>query len=73
MKCHVCGGVLAPRITDLPFKLDDTRIVVIRSLPVVECGTCPEYLLEDDVLAEVDRILSGVGSTAELEVVRYAA
>jgi len=73
MKCHVCGGVLTPRSTDLPFKLDDTRIVIIRGLPVVECGNCPEYLLEDSVLSRVDQILERVDSTSELEIIRYAA
>jgi YgiT-type zinc finger domain-containing protein len=47
MKCRTCGGTLDQRITDLPFKIDDTRIVVVRRVPV--------------------------DSSAELEVIRYAA
>jgi YgiT-type zinc finger domain-containing protein len=73
MKCHVCGGVLEPVITDLPFKLSHRAIVVIRDLPVLQCGACRDYLLEDPVMSRVDEILAGIAEGAELEVVRFAA
>jgi YgiT-type zinc finger domain-containing protein len=73
MKCLVCGGTLTQALTDLPFKVRETSIVIVKNLPVLQCGSCPEYLLEDSVLSRVDQILERVDSTAELEVIRYAA
>lgn len=73
MKCTTCGGVLQAVDTDLPFKVSDTTIVILKQLPVLQCRSCSEYMLEDSVLARVEGILSGVDSAAELEVVRYAA
>jgi YgiT-type zinc finger domain-containing protein len=73
MRCTVCGGELTRGTTDLPFKVSETSIVIIKNLPVLRCGSCPEYLLEDAVLARVDRILDQVDSSAELEIVRFAA
>jgi YgiT-type zinc finger domain-containing protein len=59
MKCRVCGGLLEHRVTDLPFKIGDSSIVVVKDLPVLECRQCGEIELED--------------KSAELEVVRFAA
>ena len=73
MRCTTCGGMLQAINTDLPFKVSDTTIVILKQLPVLQCRSCSEYMLEDSVLARVDEILSEVDSAAELEVVRYAA
>jgi len=73
MKCSVCGGDLKTATTDLPFKVSDTTIVILKGLPVVQCARCPEYLIDDEVLRRVDEILVGVKGGTELEVVRYAA
>jgi YgiT-type zinc finger domain-containing protein len=73
MKCTACGSELRAVSTDLPFKVRETGIVILKCLPVLQCGNCPEYLLKDAVLARVDRILSGLGGNVELEIVRYAA
>ena len=73
MKCTVCGGGLRTAMTDLPFKVSDTTIVILKGLPVVQCGRCPEYLIDDDVLRKVDEILARVEGRTELEIVRYAA
>lgn len=73
MKCHVCGSKMARTVTDLPFKLTEGAIVIIKKLPVVQCTNCAEYLLEDRVMASVDRILSKIDGSAELEIVKYAA
>jgi hypothetical protein len=35
MRCTVCGAELKPTRTDLPLKVGDTRIVIVKSLPVV--------------------------------------
>lgn len=60
-------------VTDLPFKLTQQAIVVIRGLPVLQCRNCTDYLLEDRVMAQVETILERVDDAAELEVVKYAA
>jgi YgiT-type zinc finger domain-containing protein len=73
MKCTVCGGQLETTTTDLPFKVGDTTIVILKGIPVVQCARCPEYLMDDDVLRRVDEILARVEGRTELEVVRYAA
>jgi YgiT-type zinc finger domain-containing protein len=72
MRCHVCGANLRRVVTDLPFKVADETIVVLKQLPVMQCGNCQEYLIEDAVMAEIDGILEKVSRGAELEVVRYA-
>ena len=73
MKCAVCGGELVRATSDLPFKVSDTSIVILKGLPVIQCARCPEYLMEDEVLRRVDEILSKVEGGTELEIVRYAA
>ena len=73
MRCTVCGAELTATRTDLPFKVRETSIVILKNLPVVQCRNCPEYLIEDEVLSRVDEILAGVDSGAEVEIIRYAA
>ena len=73
MKCTMCGAKMDRVVSDLPFKTTDHTIVILKSLPVLQCGNCTEYFLEDVVLSRVDEILATVGSAAELEVIRYAA
>jgi YgiT-type zinc finger domain-containing protein len=73
MKCRVCGAGMSTVVSDLPFKTTDHTIVILKSLPVLQCANCAEYLLEDTVLSRVDEILAGVAGAAELEVIRYAA
>jgi YgiT-type zinc finger domain-containing protein len=73
MRCEVCGAELAAIKTDLPFKVRQSGIVVVKGLPVLQCTNCPQYLLEDAVLARVDQILGCVDSRTALEIIRYAA
>jgi YgiT-type zinc finger domain-containing protein len=73
MRCEVCGAELSAITTDLPFKVREPGIVILKGLPVLQCGNCPQYLLEDAVLARVDQILRQVSGGTELEVIRYAA
>lgn len=73
MRCTVCGAELKATRTDLPFKIRETSIVILKNLPVVQCGNCPEYPIEDGVLSRVDEILARVDSGAEVEIIRYAA
>ena len=56
MICYRCGSRMEERITDLPFKLSDSSIVIIKGLPVTQCSGCGEYLLADAVMAQVEQI-----------------
>jgi len=73
MRCHVCGGQLEPAVTDMPFKTGDKRIVILKGLPVLQCASCSEYVIEDTVMAQVDTMLTEADQRAELEIMSYAA
>ena len=73
MKCMVCGATLRSTTTDLPLKVSDRTIVVVKKLPVLQCEGCIEYLIEDPVMAKVDELLSRVDRSIELEIVPFAA
>ena len=73
MKSHVCGSKMKPMNTDLPFKVSEITIVILKGLPVLQCESCSEYLLDDQVLKSVEEILENANTQAELEVVKYAA
>ena len=72
MTCHTCNGKLEKLITDLPFKVI-SAIVIIKELPVFQCSSCSEYVLDDSVMARVEVILNSIDKSAEVEIVRYAA
>ncbi len=73
MKCRVCGSKVKPVVTDLPFKISETTIVILKGLPVLQCENCSEYLLEDTVMERVEQLLEKVNAAAELEIIKYAA
>ena len=73
MKCHVCGNALRASITDLPFKVSERTIVILKNLPVEQCEACSEYLIRDAVFAKVEELLSGVDTGVELEIIPFAA
>ena len=73
MKCRICGGHLEARFTNLPFKVSDRSIVILKALPVLQCRQCSETELEHQTMVRVDQLLSAVDRSAELEVIRYAA
>ena len=73
MKCRVCGGSQQQLRTDLPFKLSESTIVILKDTPVLQCANCSEYSLEDVVMGRVDGLLAAVDRSAELEIIRFAA
>jgi YgiT-type zinc finger domain-containing protein len=73
MKCRVCGGTLQPIVTDLPFKVSERTIVIVKALPVLQCERCSEYLMDDAVFARVEQLLATVDTAAELEIIPFAA
>ena len=72
MNCHNCGAELKKIITDLPFKVDNSSIIIIKKTPALQCQNCNEYLIEDSVMEKVDSILNNIDSMAELEILSYA-
>lgn len=70
MNCRVCGGRLEKRVTDLPFKVSDTAIVIVKSLPVLQCRQCGDTEMEDAEMSRVNELLAAVDHSAELEVIR---
>ena len=72
MKCHVCGGRTSSVVTDMPFKVSNTSIVIIRQMPVANCANCGQYLIDDPVMERVESIIKGVNAGTELEIVQYA-
>ena len=73
IKCQVCGGAMQAIVTDLPFKLAERAIVIVKDLPVLQCDGCSEYLLEDATLQRIDELLARADASAELEIIRFAA
>ena len=59
MNCAVCGARMAQVASDLPFKTADHTIAILKDVPVLQCGNCGDYLLEDAAMSRVDEILSG--------------
>ena len=72
MVCHNCGEELEKLITDLPFKLENNSIVIVKKLPVHQCSNCHEYMIDDETMGKVDEILNRIDKTAELEILSYA-
>jgi YgiT-type zinc finger domain-containing protein len=72
MRCRICGGLLEARVTDLPFKTGDSSIVILRSIPVLQCRQCGDTELERATMTRVDRLLAAVDGSAELAMIRYA-
>ena len=73
MKCTVCDTKLSAAHSNLPFKVSDQTIVILKSLPVLRCENRPQYRIEDRAFSRVEQILTGVDSATELEIIRYAA
>ena len=45
MHCTVGGATLRPTTSDLPFKVREHTIVIVKNLPVLECTNCIHYLI----------------------------
>ncbi len=73
MKCSVCGSRLEPTTTDLPFKVTERTIVILKQLPVAQCERCSEDSIEDSIFARVEELLSDVNTSSELEIIPFAA
>jgi YgiT-type zinc finger domain-containing protein len=59
--------------TDLPFKVSERTIVIVKDLPVLQCERCSEYLMDDPTFARVEEMLAHADKGAELEIIAFAA
>jgi len=73
MPCTVCGATLRLTTSDLPFKVREHTIVILKNLPVLECVNCVQYLIADREFSRVEQMLAQVNGAAELEILRYVA
>lgn len=73
MRCRICAGNLRSTRTDLPFKVSERTIVIVKQLPVLQCDRCSEYSLDDPTFARVEEMLSSADKHAELEIIPFAA
>jgi YgiT-type zinc finger domain-containing protein len=75
MICHRCGSEqVEEQITDLPFKLDIHKILIVKHTPAFVCESCGEIMLSDSVMESIDAIIRKIEKTDyELEVMRFAA
>ena len=71
MTCHICGGRFEKVVTSVPFKVADDAIVIFRSLPVLQCLNCREYVIENAVMDKVETILGSFDGNVELRVLGY--
>jgi YgiT-type zinc finger domain-containing protein len=65
--------MLRATTTDLPFKVGERAIVILKDLPVAQCRGCSEYLIADVVFVKVEALLSKADRSAELEIIPFAA
>ncbi len=73
MQCTVCGATLCATTSDLPFKVREHTIVILKDLPVLECPNCVQYLIADREFSRVEHMLAQVNGAAELAILRYGA
>jgi YgiT-type zinc finger domain-containing protein len=73
MKCHLCGTQMKPVVADLPFRVNRSVMIIIRELPLLECGECSAYALQDVVMERVHAMVQGLTPPSHLDGVRYTA
>ena len=59
-------------MTDIPFKLSARTIAILKDLPVLQCGQCAEYVIEDSTMEKVEARLEKVDPNLELEIVGFS-
>lgn len=72
MTCSKCGAKLKKVNTDLPFKVRVDSIVIVKSLPVLQCLNCGDFLIEDPIMEKVDNLLGHIDKATELEILKFA-
>ena len=73
MKCHVCGTSMTRVVTDHPFRVNRSVMIILRDLPLLDCRECGAYAFEENVMERVHEIVARLRSPSHLDAVRYAA
>ena len=73
MKCHVCGNSVTRVVSDLPFRVNRSVMIILRDLPLMECSDCGAYAFEERVMERVHEMVQSLRSPSHLDAVRYAA
>jgi len=60
-------------VSDLPFRVDRSVMIILRELPLIECRECSAYAFEERVMERVQEIVQRLKSPSHLEAVLYAA
>jgi len=69
----ICWCDMLAENSDMPFKVTQHKVVILKDLPVLQCHGCGEFLLDDQVMTKVEEMLKTSTPEAELDVLRYAA
>lgn len=73
MKCHACGNQMRAVVSDFPFRVNRSVMIILRDLPLLECSECGAYALEETVMERVHEIVEKLRSPSHLDAVLYAA
>lgn len=73
MKCHVCGTSMIRVVSELPFRVNRSVMIILRDLPLMECSECGAYALEAMVMERVHEIVERLDSPSHLDAVLYPA
>lgn len=73
MKCHVCGTSMTPVISDLPFRVNWSVMIILRDLPLMQCTECNANAPEETVMKRVHEIVEKLRSPSHLDTVLYGA
>jgi len=73
MKCHVCGTSMTRIVSDLPFRVNRSVMIILRNLPLMQCIECGAYAFEERVMERVHEIVERLDSPSHLDAVLYPA
>ncbi len=72
-RCYFCGGKLVPRVTMLPFVIQD-HVVIIKNIPAEVCTQCGEAVLDSPTARRVDQLVRQARQSGfEVSILAYPA
>ncbi len=60
MKCPLCKGEMLSGKTNLPYSLEEGKIIVVINVPALVCNQCGDDFVEIDVVRKVEKILDRI-------------
>lgn len=73
MNCHVCGTSMTRIVSDLPFRVNRSVMIILRDLPLMQCIECGAYAFEERVMERVHEMVERLQSPSHLDAVLYDA